>query len=725
MSLPAIVSLSPDHVGNAAPSSVYRKFLKFLLDIPPRFLTRLRSLDRLLDREAESNQAISFLLSYGTDPGAPAAHMATPPPSTFPHYPGPWSFFASGYAVSLFAMALLLNRIQNIVVPSRQPQLHHTRSAHDLQGRWVFRMILPSIFPMDLSSTYSRTVLRLPSMYYISKSLVLWSILALQASDCLSSTHWKPLRLLDNWAARKEMDEICWSTFLAICGALCIGALTRGLEGVGATNAAPFNLFGYSFMLHFYASPLTHLVKPEGLPSRPDVNVIFTLFVPLFQLSMIHFIGVKQSWSNQRLIPTTICSMLTLIHFHSVLWFSPTSYPLLNYVSCIFDSMLILVILVAFSLNILTQLLLEGSVTRLFVGHTAALMPKWDEDFSSVLLRLGIASLDATSVAGLGNEVSGISLTEHSEAVKYQVQYGEVEMNRAGVSSITHATEGHEGRRTRMEGFSNEIRRVRVGPSLPNDPLLDTTWFMECKRFGYAVARFGLGCGRMIGRLLRGQPVFLQPLAPYSGQNQRVDVQLASASQENETEDTASAQQDIYERFLSGEVLSDDDEEFSISSNLVPQYDDDNDGMGSDTSDDEVDTLALYTDLSTTASSSATAPLLLAHMTDASPSPLTRRRYRNLVSGQRDVAGHEKSAWEAFTDGKSGKVSRQGPPNNEPRRNCVICTVEERQIICWPCRCLALCDDCRQNLASRLSASKHTCPCCRQPVEGFSRIYIP
>lgn len=37
-------------------------------------------------------------------------------------------------------------------------------------------------------------------------------------------------------------------------------------------------------MLHFYASPLTHLVKPEGLPSRPDVNVILTLFVPLFQV---------------------------------------------------------------------------------------------------------------------------------------------------------------------------------------------------------------------------------------------------------------------------------------------------------------------------------------------------------------------------------------------------------------------------------------------------------
>jgi hypothetical protein len=41
-------------------------------------------------------------------------------------------------------------------------------------------------------------------------------------------------------------------------------------------------------MLHFYSSPLTHLVKPEGLPSRPDVNVVFMLFVPLFQVRHPH-----------------------------------------------------------------------------------------------------------------------------------------------------------------------------------------------------------------------------------------------------------------------------------------------------------------------------------------------------------------------------------------------------------------------------------------------------
>jgi hypothetical protein len=79
-------------------------------------------------------------------------------------------------------------------------------------------------------------------MYYILKALLLWSILLLQASDSFPSFSWKPLKQLDDWAAHKEMDEICWFTFLTICAALCVGALTKGLEGVGTTSASPFNL---------------------------------------------------------------------------------------------------------------------------------------------------------------------------------------------------------------------------------------------------------------------------------------------------------------------------------------------------------------------------------------------------------------------------------------------------------------------------------------------------
>jgi len=55
---------------------------------------------------------------------------------------------------------------------------------------------------------------------------------------------------------------------------------------------------------------------------------------------------------------------------------------------------------------------------------------------------------------------------------------------------------------------------------------------------------------------------------------------------------------------------------------------------------------------------------------------------------------------EAFVDDKRGKMSRQDPSNNEPRRNCVICTVEERQIS------VAL----QVSISSNLSSSG--CLCC-------------
>src|SRR6267142_1220595 len=400
---------------------------------------------------------------------------------------------------------------------------------------------------------------------------------------------------------------------------------------------------------------------------------------------MIHFIGAKQCWSNKRLIPTTICFVLTLTHFHWVLWFSPSSYPLLNYVSCTFESLLLLVIIVAFSLNILTQLLLEGSITRLFIGHAASLMPKWDEDFSIVLLRLGIASLDATSVAGLGNEVSCIALADHAEIVKRQVQYGEVEMSRSGVTSVTHTTEDHGGRRTRKKGFANEIRRVKVGRSSYDDSMVDETLFIELKRFCFPIARFGIGLWLMLGRLLRGQLVFPRPLAASGWQTQNFDAPAPGVFHEGETEPFPSSQRDIYERFLSGEVLTDDeDDAFCPPSSPVPLYDDDDDeDTGVDTLDEETDTLALFSDLSTVTTSFTTAPVLLAHLTDTSPSPLTRRRYRSLVSGQEDT---ERRAWEAFIIDRRDSANMRNPPANESRRSCVICTVEERQIICWPCR---------------------------------------
>ena len=171
----------------------------------------------------------------------------TPPPAIAP-LPGPWGFLTSGYMLGLVLMvfplllslpcahtsqAVLIHRIQNIVVPPRhRPRRVHPRS---LFPHVAYR----AIFPLDFSSSFVRLVLRLPSLYFLSKSLLLWSTTLAQTA------HKFPPHALAEWVAQYDTAALCWFTFCSVCGALCLEALTRGLEGANS-NASPFNLVCHS-----------------------------------------------------------------------------------------------------------------------------------------------------------------------------------------------------------------------------------------------------------------------------------------------------------------------------------------------------------------------------------------------------------------------------------------------------------------------------------------------
>ncbi|KAK9243701.1 hypothetical protein V1506DRAFT_478008 [Lipomyces tetrasporus] len=53
---------------------------------------------------------------------------------------------------------------------------------------------------------------------------------------------------------------------------------------------------------------------------------------------------------------------------------------------------------------------------------------------------------------------------------------------------------------------------------------------------------------------------------------------------------------------------------------------------------------------------------------------------------------------------------------------CVVCHSAQRNIVLWPCRCLAVCEECRVSLALR---NFKGCVCCRRDVVSFSRLYVP
>ncbi|KAI0034050.1 hypothetical protein K488DRAFT_46407 [Vararia minispora EC-137] len=620
------------------------------------------------------------------------------------------SFLRSKYAAGILVMAIVLNRVQHIVVPSRR----NPRLTADERRRLPFwRYLGALIFPVDLSSTLSRTILRIPTLFFLSKALGLWIIVLLQSLDWYPNLSWSWIRRLGDHTSSLPMDKLCWSSFLAVCGALCVGALTSGLEGTRNSNAQPFNLFGFAFNMHLVSHGFPHMDPYSKQHARPDSPAVFVLMVPILQLALIHAIGVKRSWSTQRLIPTAICSLLLMAHFHAIIWTEPSRYPFIfsSYVMTGLESVLVFATVIALVLNALTQLLLEGSVTRPLFGHSEFLMPRWDEDFHTALLRLGTASFEATSVAGLGNEVGNVALAQPKP-------FGELKMNRAGVLSLTHAVDVSDGGRRvhTREGFANEIRRIKVEQADELSIFWKLLGWRDTARFGRAI--FG-ALKNFFVIMWRRISLHISPSDPNT-----IPGILDRAVDDTTTVDVngerqADLDRDVYRRFLSGETISDDEEEFDPDVDSAAWEEDygSSDASASDSASDEEAEL-----LTANAISSATAPLLLAHMSNPG-TKMTRRRYGRLSVDETQPAD---DAWDEFVEERRAVVgARSHKPRDDERRFCVICTVEERRIICWPCRCLALCDDCRENVASRSAPSKHFCPCCRQSVEGFSRIFIP
>lgn len=697
-----------------------------LLTFPVQLLGRIRKLGTD-DRWVHSSESL-FAFGVKHDLSDEFLLSQSPPPPVSTPLPGPWSFLTSWYVFGLIIMAVLLHRIRNIVVPRDEFMTRFTRTT---RLRAFPYSAIPSIFPLDLSSSVTRFVLRSPSLYFVSKMVVIWLIVLAQAADKFPTWNLPWLQSAGAYVAKRETADLCWSTFCAVCGVLCMEGLTHGLEG-GAHRPSPFNLLGYAFLLHTYSSPVTHWITLEGSTSRPDKHVVFTILLPLLQLTIIHLIGIKQDWSSHRLFPSAFVSLLALIHFHSVLWLSDSSYPLLSYVPCLFESSLLAVIFLALFLNAFTQIATEGRVSRLLFGHQAALIPQWDEDFSVALLRMGTASLEASSVLGLGNQVGGVTAV-----TPLPLNDGTLELNRLGVVSLSPAVEGPIKHRRFKKGFSNEVKTIKV-TTTGGDIWFDTAWCRDLARLGMSLVQCARGLIMKSWNALRRRS-----RKPPNFPPRRIVVRNeAAASERNHDLDAEEdeEQEELYKRFIRGEPMDEDDEDFEYhptetegNGSTSPSPSRSEHGSEEEEEGEEVpgqvtdEIVNLFSDLSSTPSAMTSASVLMAHMTHNSTLPMTRQRFEHLMSAPSQRSDSFMSDWSDVAAIRRPSSSGTGTPEDsqDTMRNCVICTVEPRQIICWPCRCLAVCDDCRENLASRSSASTHTCPCCRRNVDGYSKIYIP
>jgi hypothetical protein len=374
---------------------------------------------------------------------------------------------------------------------------------------------------------------------------------------------------------------------------------------------------------------------------------------------------------------------------------------------------------------------------------------------------VGIASLEATGLKGWGNEVAPIPLPVKIRKGRRSIgsstaspTHGIVRMGRTGVSDVRYGTaasssagpsslrpprnrgdhtlpESSESRRLRRgmgggggastnphyrRGFNNEVRTVDLGNTEAAAAARGSgvQWWRWLREFYvYLATLWGVLRGLVVfllerarGRVRISESVRKgrrEPVARQEGEKARgADVDVAPL------EDQEGRDRALYERFLRGEDISDDDEEHALSeSDDVRAESDEESEEPEDEEEREAEAITLFADFlrnggaSTSAVGSAGGhgEMVLAHLVHGTEGrfsgPLTRRRWNALVrqeggAGERRLWDGEDGEDEAW-DVPSGTQTIFDPDSDTEKSfvdACVICTSEKRDIICWPCRCV-------------------------------------
>ncbi|KAH7107583.1 hypothetical protein BKA62DRAFT_139030 [Auriculariales sp. MPI-PUGE-AT-0066] len=438
-------------------STIFNSFLSFSANI----LRNVKNIDLNFSRDLET--AAAHAAAAASSPRTVMQATPTPTPSSSSRgaqasLPGPVAFATSYYFVGVLVVSFLLNRIQNVAVAPggrlRRPERPGFR-AFQVDPRVVgdvdepevatwhefisdhIRRVYDACLPLDPASSLTRLTINFPALYLLLKALLLHICLILQVSDLFpTSSIFDSLR---SWSTEADMAWVCWQSFVAVSVGLVCGALCHGLMNDPQNEAIPFNMTGYAFLLHIYAAPVAHSdASGDNLPSRPNRDVLITMFLPILQLTLLLLMSLRKQSASQRLLPTMFCGICSLVHFYTVIWQSPLSYPPLNFVPCILTSALIFVTLITCGLSAMTQILTEGRISKPLLGHRQV-MPRLEDDWEIALLRLGTAALQATQATGLGNEVASLN---------------------AGQISLSADRVGNMQTPQRRHGFTNEITRV-------------------------------------------------------------------------------------------------------------------------------------------------------------------------------------------------------------------------------------------------------------------------
>ncbi|KZT53492.1 hypothetical protein CALCODRAFT_51024 [Calocera cornea HHB12733] len=566
------------------------------------------------------------------------------------------------------------------------------------------------------------------------------------------------LAALGLWVGKMKFDDACWSAYKAVCCAMLVGTFLGNLEGRMGGEVS-FNLFPFAMLLYTHCSLVPSLLRPSAaaadpaaMQPRPSAHAVLTILMPFSLMLALHVMGVSRRWAGRKLLPGAVFGLLGQAHFLYVITHQIRAYPAFSFLGGILELLFLLAILLSLLLRALTQLLLDGSLSPSILGHPAGL-PGWEDDWGVAVLKLAQAGLyDLSRRAGLANEL--VELNEQAREPEVHLSKTRAELLLPALPSSSVPGSGQA--RAPQFGFNREIRSIKVRADAERAG--GVYGFSELARASWRLLR-------TVGAVARGvhRRWILKPHEPAGeGEGEGVEREgrgaLSGAGVEGgvgggsgEGVDAEGEEERVWRRFLQGvEEDEDEDEDWRADGTDEDEEGEEDDSEGADpardgqSADEGADVreeYPLYSDLLQPLASLdqpdpaalSLAPVLVAHLT--SPHALTRRRYQALMlhppdtSASSDPNAADTAEWRAFLAQRRSERSQaqvDWARSSETALMCAVCMSEPRAVVCWPCRCLAMCDECRAGIAARfVLRGQHTCPCCRQTVDGYSRIYIP
>ncbi|KTW32485.1 uncharacterized protein T551_00575 [Pneumocystis jirovecii RU7] len=499
-------------------------------------------------------------------------------------------------------------------------------------------------------------------------------------------------RYIPRFIVPYETPYILWSTYKIICFVTFMNTLIASLQ-----MRLPLNDHGMT--IFEYAVSFTELNF-----STPSTEMIFITFLSVFGILLTQFLCLFNI-ERFKLISSTIigCSFLSYfswsIYNGRGLYFSTTVC-----VSFIPHLITIFVIVVSLMISLIVRLIVNHSSNlrtdifngTIFVGNNLGL--DMSDDFFGLLLKFGMIALTSAQEAVFLNEVEEIKLVEKTwieESDEYLTNVNGFSKERKNVEY--------------KNGKQKDTNRYRVSRWQPTIMLLTKT-ILTIKALVLWI----------ILVLKKGKIPF------YEEHNQ-------------DNQDSTF----LYDRFIRGYEISEnesDDSDFIPSPSIHSSDDIDwknNENIETcsqeSSSDDNGENFyaeKTFSELFPSLRSLAPfispeheeSRILQSHMT--SHMVVTRSKYREILHskhGSDDI----KRLLETIKDRRQAMMELMNSSKDKnilQTRTCVICCCSTRNIVLWPCRCLALCDDCRKTLAMR---NFKECPCCRQLVISYSRIWIP